>query len=83
MITEKQKNEIINLWYEYGNNSPKCTTRYHKFIQGFLENVEDRMSRNKCNSMLQFYEKMRVFYKLSKKDIVAEKILQIIDDIPK
>jgi len=44
-----------------------------------VENVEARMSRNKCNSMLQFYEKMRVFYKLSKKDIVAEKVFKIFN----
>lgn len=36
-LTQKQKNELNNLWFIFGNNGSKHTDRNHRFIQRFLD----------------------------------------------
>lgn len=41
-ITENQRNNLIKLWFIYGNRGPKSNNSQHKFIQWILEGGEYR-----------------------------------------
>lgn len=41
-LTQDQIKQLGILWFIYGNNGEKSTKGNHSYIQGFLENGEDR-----------------------------------------
>ncbi len=40
-LTEEQEEQMINLWYIYGNNGKKHTLANHRFIQMLIEKHKD------------------------------------------
>ena len=40
-ITEEQKEQLIKLWFIYGNNGKKHTHFNHRYIQNLIEHNED------------------------------------------
>ena len=77
-LSKKKIEQLKKLWFIYGNNGKKYSLKGHKFIQCFIEDVEDRMKHAKCDTVKEYFKKMKYFYNVTMSDEFYEEARKII-----